>query len=444
MSRRKVWHHLPASIVLVGSLIWLGGCTTYSNSTQFRSIETYLAAQQPEAALNALDSRRHAKRDEVLYLLNKGMLLRRSGRLAESNTVFETAKQLMKQLYGISIREQTTALVVNDATRSYVGYEYEQVLLYVYKTLNYLELGEIEKARVEVMQMDVRLRELGKAGTKVEAFGRYVAGMVFEQRREWNDAMVAYRKAYRAYKRRQNGSGYVPRFLQYDLLRLAQRQGLRNEVRKYRKEFAITRWQSVRERSKLGELVFLMHNGLAPVKRENSVVSFVPRANHTVRISLPYYQSLPSETYRGRIKIADQTTQSVPVEDVDGLARRSLERRMGVITARAIARAVIKAEIAKKAREESSKKNEPLLGFLMEVATFATERADTRSWTTLPYNIQMVRVSLPPGVYDLEAEYSADFQSAVQTRMFPGIKIEKGKYTYINYHWVPPGIRRRR
>lgn len=430
--------------MLVGSLLSLGGCATYSNSTQLRSIEIFLAAQQPEAALKALESRRYAKRDEVLFLLNKGMLLRRSGRLAESNTVFEATKQLMKQLYGISIREQTTALVINDATRSYVGYEYEQVLLYVYKALNYLELGEIEEARVEVMQMDVRLRELGKAAAGVEAFGRYVAGMVFEQRREWNDAMVAYRKAYRAYKRRQNGSGYVPRFLQYDLLRLAQRQGLRNEVRKYRKEFNITRWQSVRERTKLGELVFLMHNGLAPVKRENSVMSFAPRANHTVRISLPYYPDYPAMTYRGRIKIADRTTQSIPVENIDELARRSLERRMGVITARAIARAVIKAEMAKKAREESSKKNEPLLGFLMEVATVFTERADTRSWTTLPYNIQMVRVSLPPGVYDLEAEFSADFQSAVQTRTFPGVKIEKGKYTYINYHWVPPGIHRRR
>lgn len=444
MSRRSVCCHIPASILLVGSLLWLSGCATYSDSAQFRSIEIYLAAQQPDAALNVLESRRHVRRDEVLHLLNKGMLLRRSGRLEDSNTVFETVKQLMTQLYGISIREQTTALVINDATRSYVGYEYEQVLLYIFKALNYLELGEGEKARVEVMQMDVRLRELGKAGAKVEAFGRYVAGIVFEQRREWNDAMVAYRKAYRAYKRRQNGSGVVPRFLQYDLLRLAQRQGLKNELRKYRKEFTITHWRSVRERTKLGELVFLMHNGLAPVKREHSVVSFARHANHTVRISLPYYQHLPATTYRGRIKIADQSTQSVPVEDINGLARRALERRMGVITARAIARAVIKAEMAKKAREESRKNNRPLLGFLMEVATVVTERADTRSWTTLPYNIQMVRIALPPGIYNLDAEVSADFHSAVKTRTFPDIKIEKGKYTYVNYHWVPPDIQRRR
>lgn len=429
-------------IIVAVTLLFLSGCATYSAT--FQPIETELAAQRPAEALAVLEKQRPARKDEVLYLLNKGMLLRMSGQLNASNEVLETAKQRMKALYALSLREQSIAFVINDATRSYVGEEYEQILLYAYKALNYLELGQHKKARVEVMQMDVRLHELGKTGREVEAFGRYVAGMVFEQRREWNDAMVAYRKAYKAYKRQREGEGEVPHFLQFDLLRLAQRQGLKNEVKNYRAEFSISDWQSVGQRAKRGELVFLLHYSLAPLKREHSLMTVADQSSHIVRISLPYYPDNRAPVTGLRITIDDRSFTASRVEDIDAVARHSLQIKMAAITARAIVRAVIKAKLAEEARKESKNNNSLLFGFLTEIATLATERADTRSWTTLPYAIYMVRVSLPPGNYDVRAEIGTEPYFAINSRVFGNLTIKKGQYTYLNYHWVPPDIHRRR
>jgi hypothetical protein len=429
-------------LAVAGPLFALSGCVGFFPPDD--ALETELAAGRPEIALQVLEDQFHNPKDKVLYLLNKGMLLRMTGQLIESNAALEQAKQRMKNLYAVSISEQITSFVINDATKSYVGDEYEQILVYVYKALNYLEMGESDKARVEVMQMDVRLIELGKAAPTLEAFGRYIAGMVFEQRHEWNDAMVAYRKAYEAYKRPGNEGSAIPKFLQHDLLRLAQRQGLSDEVHQYRQEFGIENWQSVADRAGQGELIMLIHNDLAPRKHQASLFKKDHNSGHLVRISIPFYPEGYVPSTQVFMDIAGKTLAADQIEDVNAAARSSLETKKPAIVARAIARAVIKAEIARKAREESRKNNQPLLGILVELGTIFTERADTRSWTTLPNNVHMARVSLAPGTYNVRADIKIGFGQALHTRAFDNVQLKKGGYRFINYHWVPPGIHRRR
>ncbi|MCK7580705.1 MAG: hypothetical protein MZV65_37085 [Chromatiales bacterium] len=210
------------------------GCTTYSSS--FTSIEPQLAAQQYDSALQALEKQGYAQRDEVLYLLNQGMLRRMNGDYAGSNVSLEMAKGRMDALAATSVSETTLTFVINDATESYVGEEHEQVLLHLYKALNYLQLRQLSEARVEALQVDIRLREIsGKfsgAQYTEDALARYLTGMIYEELEEWSDALIAYRKAYEAYQRSAATTAVpVPRVLQYDLLRLTQRQGLVAEPR---------------------------------------------------------------------------------------------------------------------------------------------------------------------------------------------------------------------
>lgn len=437
----------PSGPTLIAAMLWLGGlwlsgCATYSSG--LRTIELQLAAQQPAVALKALESQHHKRRDELLYLFNKGMLLRMAGQLESSNKIFENAKQLMKRLYGISVREQATSLVINDATSSYTGDEYEQVLLYVYKIFNYLELGQQKQARVEARQMDVRFRELGKSGQIIESVGRHIAGLVFEAGQEWNDAMVAYRKAYFAYKRQKKDSATIPYSLQLALLRVAERQGLKNEVRSFKKEFGIDRWDSTQKRSKQGEIILILHSSLAPIKREHSVMQSSRDFQHLVRISLPYYIDRDLVVVSGiQLEIANKKVTGDRIADVGKVARQTLDKKMGAIVVRAIARAVIKAEIAKEARKEARNRDSPLLGLIAEIAIFASERADTRSWTTLPSRIYLARMSLPPGKYALSAALMGRGGSIIHTHNVNHVDIIKGQYTFVNIHWIPPGIRSR-
>lgn len=81
----------------------------------------------------------------------------------------------------------------------------------------------------------------------------------------------------------------------------------------------------------------------------------------------------------------------------------------------------------------------------MRVASVVTERADTRSWLTLPADIQMARLSLPPGQYTIKVELLDAGGQTVATREYPGVVITGAHQTYLTQHWtsIQPSTARR-
>lgn len=443
---------LPGLFILA---LALTGCASYSDS--FGVVERNLAARQYDVALQNIEKQSGSKTDRVLYLLNKGMVLRMKRDFAGSNEVLEAAKTEMERLYAASVSENTLSFVVNDATVSYAGDDYEQVLVHLYLALNYLELGQPKEARVEALQIDVKLREIGQkipdSKFTEDALSRYLTGLIYDELGEWSDAMIAYRKAYEAYKKYQANFGTpMPDMLKHDLLRLAQREGLTDEVKQYRKEFGIESPQEEASPGQEGELVFVLNNGLAPIKREKAISTWAPIVVDTsaphkpaappvaVSISLPYYVSHPDKVLGARISVSGKEASTQMMENIDAIASASLDSRMAAITARSIARAVAKGAIQQSV-DRSNRNKDPaveLLGsFLVRVASVATERADTRSWLTLPANVQMARLALPPGDYSVKVDLLGAGGLVIATQEYPGVVISKNHKTYLSQHWVP-------
>lgn len=452
-------------VLLLGAFVLLGalaGCATYSDS--FGGIEHNLSSRQYDAALRDIEKQSRSKTDLVLYLLNKGMVLRMKRDFAGSNQALEAAKAEMERLYAASVSENALSFVVNDATVSYAGDDYEQVLVHLYMALNYLELGQPKEARVEALQVDIKLREIGEKipGNKFteDALSRYLTAMIYEDLGEWSDAMIDYRKAYEAYKKYQVNYGVpMPDMLKHDLLRLAQRQGLKDEVAQYSKEFGIKPQQEEQHKSdQEGELVFVLNNGLAPIKREKTASMWVPpttvaadtsKPHRTmappppvlVNISLPYYESRPNNVLSARVSVFGKQASTQLMENIDAIARASLDSRMPAITARSIARAVAKGAIQESVDRAGRNNNNDaaaLIGsFVVRVAAAATERADTRSWLTLPANVQLARLSLPPGSYTVTVDLLGAGEQVIATLEYPGIVINNQRKTYLTQHWVP-------
>lgn len=424
------------------------GCASYSDS--FSVIESDMAAQRFGAALETLERQRHPQRDRLLYLLNKAMLERMNGDYAASNRTFEAAKARMEELRGLSLREQGQSLLINDATRSYAGEEFEQVLVHLYMALNYLQLGERIDARVEALQVDERLREITQRLPEnrytEDALARYLTGMIYEELGERSDAMIAYRKAYEAYRRYgQNYSVAVPESLKHDLLRLSQQMGLTGEMQQYRKEFRIERWMSADELAEQGELIFLLHNGLAPIRREHAVTVPDPASGHIVRIAVPHYETRPTPVAGARVVAGGSGATAEVAEDIRAIALKDLETKMPAITARALARAVLKAQMAKAARENARQQNQNNAGaavaaMAVEIAGLVTERADTRSWLTLPARIHLARLPLPPGTYTVKVDLLGDDGQIVSTQEYANMVIRRGAKTYLSPHWIPSTV----
>lgn len=460
--------------LLLGAFILAGvlaGCATYSDS--FGVIERDLSAQQYDVALQDIEKQSKSKTGRVLYLLNKGMVLRMKRDFTASNQALETAKAEMERLYAASVSENALSFVVNDATVSYAGEDYEQVLVHLYMALNYLELDQPKEARVEALQVDIKLREIGEkipeSKFTEDALSRYLTAMIYEELGEWSDAMIDYRKAYEAYKKYQVNYGVpVPDMLKRDLLRLAKRQGLKDELALYKKEFGITPAQEENRASEQeGELVFVLNNGLAPVKREKAISVWAPPPSVVVNaskphekmttmpvlvnIAIPYYESRTNTVLGARISVSGKQASTQMMEDIDAIAKASLDSRMVAITARSVARAIAKGAIQESVdRAGNNRDSDPavaLLGsFLVRVAAAATERADTRSWLTLPANVQLARLSLPPGSYIVTIDLLGAGDQVIATREYPGIVISKKRKTYLTQHWVPddPTSRRRK
>ena len=60
-----------------------------------------------------------------------------------------------------------------------------------------------------------------------------------------------------------------------------------------------------------------------------------------------------------------------------------------------------------------------------------TESADTRSWLTLPEHVNLARISLPPGTYDLEVEVLGPGGRPLFTRTVAGVTVAAGDWTFV-------------
>src|SRR5690348_2162871 len=185
---------------LLLAVMTLTGCAvTYQDTMQ--QVDKDLASGQPEEALKSLD-KISGGNDEVLYLLNKAMVLRMTGDYATSAQVFEQAKPLMEYLEATSITENAAAFTFTEGLRAYQPPLYERLLAHVYQGLNYLQMQQPDSARVEAAQIDDLLKRLypnaDAAPNGGDAFPRYFSGLVYEDMGEYSDAMIAYRQAFKS------------------------------------------------------------------------------------------------------------------------------------------------------------------------------------------------------------------------------------------------------
>lgn len=405
--------------------LFVAGCATHREA--FQRMEQHLWDAEPAAALAALESVGRTERDQALYELNRGLLLRMDGDLDGSIAAFERAKQLGLDLTAISPRETLTALTLAEGTRSYVPDVYERLLVHVYQALNFLERGEVGAARVEAVQLDIALRRLprddGVTKTGVEAFARYLAGLIYEAAAEPAEAMIAYRYAARAYERRDQP---LPDSLARSLLRLTDYLRLHDEHADYAARFPDIEWATHESWRRNGELVVLVHQGLLPALHTHSVTTQDPRSGQLYRVALPAYKprDLPSVAIEARAE--EWRARGETVESVYRLAEQSLEQRLPGMTARALVRNVARHHAADQTREEH-----PLLAAILNVVGVLTEQADTRSWRSLPDTIVMMRVTLPPG--DHVVHVLADRGAAVDEQI-PVTNLGAGQLRFVSLH----------
>ncbi len=452
-------------------LLIIAGCATYyEKSLKFQ--EHFVKGEFEEAA-KVLDKNKGAAtgKDRLLYFLQKGVVLQVLGDYEESNRFFENAYLFTEDIQR-NYALEAFSLLSNPTVNPYKGEDFEIVQIHYYKALNYLRLKKSEEALVECRRIDIKLNQLNdeyvkhKNRYKRDAFAMNLMGIIFEASGDYNNAFISYRNAYEAYEK-----DYKPLFgvetptqLKRDLLRSAYLNGFTEEFEKYERAFGLGYRYQVKEG---GELIFFWNNGLGPVKGEWSINFFIVRGkggivtfvNEELGLSFPFLlddSSDDNSTKLGDLKfiraafpkylerkpyfrtaeiiVADKKYPLELAQDINEIAFKTLEDRM----LREFAISLLRLAL-KQAAEQATRKRNENLGALLSIASAFSEKADTRNWQTLPYNIHYARIPLPEGESSLELKvYSPKKSREIsQSLRFNVVKGETLFYLHHNLESIP-------
>jgi len=459
-------------LVVIVFLLMLTGCRTYYQREQ--EFHGHFRTGRLEEATQALEKSRDAsrKRNQLLHLLNQGVVQHMLGNYARSNDLFEQAF-ILGEDYRKDFLNEALSLFTNPKMTEYRGEDFELLMVHYYKAMNFIQLGDLDAALVECRRLNIKLAALEDKYTsdnryKRDAFIHNLMGIIYEASGDFNNAFIAYRNAYEIYRDdySQIFGVEAPVQLKSDLIRAAYRTGFSDLGREYEELFGMQ--NPGIPAAGQGELVFFWQNGLGPVKEEWSInfsiirgaggsVQFVNEEMglsfpffsggqssgdigdlRLVRVAFPKYAERSPVFAGARLVVSQQQAGLQLAQDVNAIAFKSLEDRM----VRELSGALLRLAV-KQAAEQSLRSKDDRLGAVFSILGAVTEQADTRNWQTLPHSIHYARMMLPEGENKLDLELLTAAQQ-VARKVPLEVTISPGRTTFRNFHSLdaqPPGAR---
>ncbi|MFH1784532.1 MAG: hypothetical protein ABH868_06535 [bacterium] len=468
---RALWGLLFVSVAYLFFSACAGGNYEYYNS--IHALMARNQYRQADAKVEENLDKIYGKKDMLLYYFDRALLLHLEGEWAESNKMLQKAEALADSYFTKSISSEASTFLISDNMRPYYGEDFERAMIHVFGALNYIYMGEFDEALVEARRVDLFLSRLKvdyghKNFYTEDAFIRYLMGIIYESRGEINDAFISYRKALNRYKETQGAYGVkVPPELVQSALQAASDMGFRDEYFEIKNEFPKLSENFVPEKRKKtnGEIVLLHYNGRVPHKIDsifkmefgrawgfvgmvdiageaqeevNNVATVIETiaSEEQVIIAFPKFVPSPYSIFISEVQVGDEIHRTELVQDIGAIAVKNMEDRKGRMFFKSVARAAIKFALAKGAERKIKEKTKSevaqwILTKAVKTASALTEKADKRSWRTLPDQIRMSRVSLPGGTYPVEVTF-VDKKGYEEGKVALGnVTVTPGKKTFL-------------
>lgn len=392
-------------------LVVLSGCAGFASKV--RTSRTAFEQGNYAAAIAELQKLAAKKdNDELLYLMEMGLVYHTSGQYAEAIKTFTAAEKLADIRDYTSLSQEAASILLSDEVKPYKGEDFEKILINVYLAIDYALSGQAESALVECRKVNHKLDLMisdGKLPYDRNAFAKYLAASIFESDGEVNSALVDYRQL-------EKWRGSLP-YLGDPILRITQKLGMEQEFDIYKAKFPDCKDYKIAKKE--GEVVLLLEQGRAPYK--------VPREGFRL---LPRFQRSQSVNQFVWLRSDDKKAKSEPLYDIEATAEKELEHRIGLIMAKKlggiVAKELVAAQVAKSTKSE-------LAGALTRLALYAQDRADLRSWTFLPARLQIARLKLPAGKHTIALDTVQSFGGSVTGyKKWENVEVKAGKITFLN------------
>lgn len=382
---------LLKSALALALAISLGACASSYHARAQGAHHAYFRGDY-ERALTLIEKVKPASRDRLLYLLDKGMILHGAGKYKESNRVLEQAEELANVLYAKSLTRELAATLWSEEAREYPGERHERALIPVVRMLNYIMMDEWNEALVEVRRLGTTVEEIyGEKHRYANAFSLYLSAIIWEAMGQINDALIDYNKLG---KQRAN----VP-YYGHDMKATSRELGMQVKLPPKGSEA----WKkSSGYRKQNGELIVIAATGRSP--------RFVSEWESTgyFSVSMPnmvYYS--PSTQYASVVVDGEKLGTTHPfyniVDDIvvalKERAKRSMIRKMVKLS---VQTGLYTGGLILMDSDDTKQQLAGLALSLLAMSMSASDKADERSWRTLPAEYQIGRFYLTPGEHEVE------------------------------------------
>ncbi|MCH9666210.1 MAG: hypothetical protein K0U41_10255, partial [Gammaproteobacteria bacterium] len=276
------------------------------------------------------------------------------------------------------------------------GNDFERIMIYFHKALNYLAMDDAPAARIEISQAETLMQEL-RIRTSTFPFLPLFLALIYEKIGDVENALVAYRRAIGAYK-----DGSEPSILKQGYLGLLSKYGRRSELARATRTLK-TKVAPLSKQDSQASLIVIVPRGIMTKMGSFTIYHIHPELKSNFLIALPVYSKYAGVKAAPLLNLQRQSADAAPslpilfanIINVELEMRAALKKEMPKITSLALARAVVKNQIQQQANEDA------LAALFVFAVNTITEVADTRSWDLLPQAFYFSRLELQPGEYSL-------------------------------------------
>jgi hypothetical protein len=414
------------SLGVVLCALVLTGCQTYNQQNKFGAPYKAGDIARAEIEVSKQAKRRQGGKDAIVWRLEEATILRTGGKLEASTKAFQVAEDRIADYENeakVKVANEAGALLSNQANLPYRGRAYDKIMLNTYQALNYMEQGQIDPARVELIRaLQCQQDAVADNAKQIEKAQAEVAAQKKEDRQRIEKAQqdekfkAALDQGYADMNQMKVYADYVNPFTVYldGLFFMATATGY-SDLDRARKSFErATAYAEENPTVKADlETVTDMINGkpLAPVTYVIFETGSAPHREN-LRIDIPIVVTSVSyvgaafpklkydNDYLNRLNVcaAGQSQATATICSMDSVVTSDFKREWPTILAKTITSTVVKAAAAT-AVNEAARRQSSEAWLASKLVTAAAQAAvnisDCRTWTTLPKEFQVCRIPTP-------------------------------------------------
>jgi len=400
-----------------------------------------------------------ADRDKLLYLMEAGIVFHAKGDYKKSINLLKEAESIAETLE-TSISKETLSLIVNDTKNNFQGESFERVLIKLYIAFGYMMENDFENSKRYFRKINYDQTQMKNEDSayKQNLVARYLDAIVSELRGDYNDSRVQFKNLLAI---KEDNLFLADRFVlankekdPKDIAKFKKAEGFVLALD--------TKLSKTKYNPNMGELIILNQGGKAPLKKSRGKISDSPEFTNTLNAAVEiairaqgaavtstavvltmsqaenpipeYVKNSDAESSTKEIYINNNSVGTTDILfDYEALALKNfnekypdmVKKNIANFAAKAVAAAVIANSavnnpLANKSKDKI-KENAcgwdptgyicPLFvdlvvdagaGAAAGAIAGSTFEPDLRCWSLLPANIQMKRIYLAPGTYEVK------------------------------------------